>query len=163
MLSVYNYERYDITNNPGSKGPGFTIWFSGCTVRCHGCHNEKLWDKNNGIPMTVQMLVDTMQQIEYQTGVNYHDVILLGGEPMEQDQVELLQLMKKYRELGKEVWLYTSHELHEIPVPILDNCDHIKTGRYIEKLKHNDLLATSNQKMWDKIDNEWRIRNENRI
>lgn len=158
MLTVHNYERYDLTNNPGSSGPGFTIWFSGCTVRCNGCHNQKLWNRKSGVEMTPQQLINVMLDIEQVLNVRYNDVILLGGEPMEQDLMELLELVRGYKKLSKDVWLYTSKELTEIPIPILNECAHIKTGKYDEMLICDGLLATSNQKMWDKIDNKWRIR-----
>ena len=26
-----------------------SVWFQGCTHRCPGCHNQELWDYNDGV------------------------------------------------------------------------------------------------------------------
>ena len=39
----------DINNGDGMRA---TIWFSGCSHHCEGCHNKHTWDYNQGKDIT---------------------------------------------------------------------------------------------------------------
>lgn len=146
-MIIHSFDRYDMLNNPGSDGPAFTIWFAGCSVGCEGCHNPDLQSRDNGkyyethdiIPMVMNM---TMMDRKY------NDVILLGGEPLEQDEHELLNLCGTLVYLGFRIWLYTSKEISEIPMFLINNCHFIKTGPYRKEIKSNMFPASLNQKVY---------------
>ena len=42
-----------ITKNDIANGPGVrvTLWVTGCTIHCNGCHNPQTWDFNAGKPL----------------------------------------------------------------------------------------------------------------
>lgn len=154
-LTIAKFDRYDLVNTPGSEKPCFTIWFSGCSQRCSGCYNERLWDVNAGKPHTVQgVLFAVFKQREY-TGVD--DVVLLGGEPMEQDVTDLTNLVTKLSDGGMRVWMYTSWDINDIPAAIKSKMYTIKCGRYDESLKCDGIPSSTNQSFYRKNDNgEWK-------
>lgn len=147
-MNIGSFDRYDMLNNPNSDRPAFTIWFAGCSVGCKGCHNTQLMDKVNGREYTVSEILDSIPSDE-------RDIILLGGEPLEQDLGEVSELCYMLRQRGHRIWLYTSKQIGEIPMPIINRCYFIKTGKYREDLQTGGFPASSNQKVF--------IRNENNI
>jgi hypothetical protein len=80
--------------------------------------------------------------------------MIFGGEPLDNDHDELLQLLFDLRGLNKKIWLFTRYEFDELPKFILDLCDYVKCGRYLEDLKTDNnimfgiKLASSNQKIY---------------
>jgi anaerobic ribonucleoside-triphosphate reductase activating protein len=151
MLTVAKYDRYDLVNNPGDKKPSFTIWFSGCTIRCNGCQNKSLWDFSDGEPTSVEDVVSIV--VSQAEKIDFNTVVLLGGEPL--DQGDLMMLCHELYVRGFKVWLYTGYDMDEIPSNIMVYLSTIKCGRYKEDLKCNGKLATSNQQMWHKTNDEW--------
>ena len=146
MLTIAKFDRYDMVNNPLDDTASFTIWFSGCNLRCKNCHNRTLWDKNYGRKYSV----DSVKKIVLATcnKLNIKSVVLLGGEPLQQDTEELLSLCQSIKEAGIKIWLYTGYDFDDIPQDILDCVYTIKCGRYIDKLKQDGFPASSNQKVY---------------
>ena len=82
-------------------------------------------------------------------GVKY--VVLLGGEPLQQDKEELLSLCRLLSEAGLKIWLYTGYELHDVDKDILKYVYTIKCGRYMAELQQDGFPASSNQKVYRSI------------
>jgi len=158
-MRIAKFERYDMLNNPGSNGPAFTIWFSGCTAKCPGCHNQVLWDESVGKYHTVRdildMIIDAKMSDNHHLTLTrkYNDVVLLGGEPMEQDEAEIIDLVGILSYLGIRIWLYTGWEITDITKSIKTHCYFIKTGRYMEELKCTGFPASRNQKVFIRDEN----------
>ena len=150
MLTVAKIDRFDLLNNPGGHSPATVIWFSGCSLKCKGCHNTELWDKNNGEKISADELVSQIANLR----LICYDVVLLGGEPLEQDADEFGHLVDLLSEFKYNIWLYTSKEIDEIPPQVLNKCYFVKTGEYIEELKTNGFPASSNQLCYRR-DNEY--------
>jgi len=151
VLSVAKFDRYDIINNPGDSKPAFTIWFSGCSMGCNECHSPSLQDHALGrryTAMTVLMAVDTSRNL---TGID--TVVLLGGEPLEQDIDDLEYLCIKLYKHGYKVWLYTGHEFDDIPDSIKLHISVAKCGPYIHELATGGFPASSNQYVMTRLNN----------
>ena len=126
------------------------IYLSGCNPpHCPGCHNESLWDFRQGLPWDMWMngLITNYQFM----GDLINHIWVLGGEPLDQPENELVELLTQLRrEFDKPVWLFTGREVHEIPMSILVLCDYVKSGRYDKDLtpgavEYGVQLASSNQ------------------
>lgn len=144
-MRVANIDRFDLVNNPGDDGASLTIWFSGCSKKCKGCHNQKLMDPNAGTEVSVESIVGLIDPSVHKS------VVLLGGEPLEQPTYELLKLITEVYRVSPDIkiWLYTGNELDDVPLAIRYSIYAIKTGPYIEELKtEKGRLASSNQKMF---------------
>lgn len=134
-----------------TDGLSVDIFLAGCNrnPHCRNCHNSSLWDFNNGQKIDIRILLSWLKIREWQ----YDNIAILGGEPLNQNIKELNQLISCLLSLDKPIWLYTSYELEDIPEIIKENCDYIKTGRFIEELKtENNILygiklATMNQRI----------------
>lgn len=134
-----------------SNGVGMEIYLSGCNrqPKCDGCHNPELWSFNAGVCVTIEEIVEIINDKEYLDAV-----AIMGGEPL--DNHNIFDILQAVVETGKEIWLYTSYELEEVPEEIRQLCNFIKTGRYEHKLKSpaDAWLASTNQHVFkrDKLD-----------
>lgn len=125
------------------------IYLSGCLGYCPGCHNEELWDFSIGYDYR-----DSIDKIKkkIETGL-VESIWILGGDPLDQNWIDLKDFIKKIKELKIEIWLWTRYELESIPDDILCLCDFIKTGDYKKDLqsyideKTGIELASTNQKI----------------
>lgn len=153
-LTIAKFDRYDLVNTPCSEKPAFTIWFSGCSQKCAGCYNQKLWDANAGKKHEVNIVMFTISKQREYSGVD--DIVFLGGEPMEQDSTSLMQLAQKLYNAGFHIWLYTSWDIDEIPDEIKQYVYTIKCGRYDESLKCDGIPSSTNQAFYRRNDSgEW--------
>jgi len=132
------------------------IFISGCLPpHCKGCCNPELWEfgKDNNYLDEFKKIKTKIK--EFDTLID--NVILVGGSPLDQNHIELVDLLQKLRLLNKKIFLFTKYDFSRVPSYIKILCDYIKCGRYIPSLKTDNniqygiKLATSNQKIY-KID-----------
>lgn len=137
----------------------FDIYMAGCKgdngVHCTHCHNPETWNFNQGykydkkyfkyIKKTVKEFNDMIENI-----------MIFGGEPLDQNHDELLHFLFDLKQLNKKIWIFTRYKIDDIPKEILQLCDYIKCGAYRPELSCDDnieygiTLATSNQKIYKK-------------
>jgi len=133
MLSVYAIEKSEIYGH----GKRVVIWFSGCSLRCKGCINSHLWNKDIGKRCSVEELFKEIFSIGDFDGVTY-----IGGEPLEQGQ-DLVVLSKKLIDANKDIVLFTGYELEELAeekLEVYNLSSVVICGRYIEKERDTGLL-----------------------
>lgn len=128
----------DINNGTGFR---VTIWISGCTHKCIGCHNVWLNDYSIGEPIE-NYLCETFRILEkpYIKGITFS-----GGDPLDQDEESLKQLLSFIKGIkkvfpDKDIWIYTGciyEKLNEDKTikEILDYCDVLVDGPFIESEK----------------------------
>lgn len=129
----------------------FEIYLAGCfgAPHCTNCHNPESWDFNQGKYYAEELPNITSKVIQFGSLVD--NIFILGGEPLDQNIVELKVLLKRLKVLNKTIWLFTRYEIDEVPSVIVELVDYIKCGKYLEELKvennaHFGInLATSNQ------------------
>lgn len=84
----FNGSRYEkILTADIANGVGFrvTVWLTGCPIRCKGCFNSQLWDKETGKPVTEE----TFRKVEAELKKDWIDgITLLGGEPLAEWNIE---------------------------------------------------------------------------
>lgn len=137
--------------------------------QCKNCHNPETWSFNSGKPFdenAKQELFDALNK-PYIKGLT-----LSGGHPLEPQNVQpVLKLLKevKYKFPQKDIWLYTGYTLHisnfkslhrgiasndihhNTMLEILNLCDVVVDGRFIEEKKNLTLpfCGSSNQRLID--------------
>ena len=139
------------------KHNSFDIYIAGCSgsPKCLGCHNPESWDFNIGRNFDEVYFLEIKNKID-EFDIMIDNIMIFGGEPLDQDHDELINLLKSLSKLNKKIWLFTRYDLQDVPSNISVYLDYIKTGRYIEELKidsniqHGINLATSNQKIFKK-------------
>lgn len=153
MLSVAKIDRYDMVNNPGDDKPAFSVWFSGCSMECKGCYNPNLWKKEDGREYMAKTLLQVIcLECDKQ---DIDTVVLIGGEPLEQNIDDLSILLGKLYTYNYKIWLYTGHEFDDVPDHLKQYLYTIKCGRYDESLKQEGFPSSSNQKIFRIINGNW--------
>ena len=140
----------DVNNGLGCR---VTLWVSGCTHHCKGCHNKKTWKFTSGHSFTShveQVLFDEIDK-PYIKGIT-----LSGGDPLDSPEgvLELLQNFRKRFGDSKDVWIYTGYTYEyclEHFKEILDLADILVDGMF-DCAKRDTSLAfrgSTNQRIID--------------
>lgn len=138
----------DIVDGTIVDGPGLrtSIYLAGCKHQCPGCHNPQSWDFKAGHPMSIEEIIDHIEENDF-------NVTLSGGDPLYQlDSV--IHLCQRIKELGKNIWLYTGFTYEEILADpqlskITEWVDTIVDGPFIAELRDISLRfrGSSNQRI----------------
>lgn len=129
-------------------GPGFrtSVYFAGCAHHCAGCHNPGSWDFTGGEDTSIDQLMETVEEEDF-------DVTLSGGDPLYQPE-DVAELCRRVARLGHTVWIYTGFTWEKIlsDPRLLDAVRHAEVvvdSPFIESLLDRDLLfrGSSNQRL----------------
>lgn len=142
-------------------GPGLrsVVFFSGCSIKCPGCHNEEYQNRRKGRNESPKSLIDRIKTENKSFNKN---ITLSGGEPLEQDHEQLLEFIKLFKKECKKnhvrpnIWLYsgkkytyeelTSPELR----PIIQEINCLVDGPFVlEKKKEVLYRGSTNQRIID--------------
>ena len=154
MLRILDITAPDIVNGNGIR---ITLWVSGCTHKCKGCHNAWTWNYDQGKNF-IENKDEILDKLSGWLSRDYIEGITIsGGDPLDQDDValsELLELLKWVRKNyeNKTIWLYTGYEyeqLNEKQKEVADYCDVIVDGPFIQEKRSFDcpFRGSSNQRI----------------
>lgn len=133
------------------------IFSIGCDGFCEGCFNTEVKDWNlDG--MSSEQVLKKVDELNTKFDKLIDKILLLGGDQCDlfkRNPIETTKYLKKLKEIvgDKPLFLFTRHEIANIPKELLELVDYVKTGAYIPTLKcennvqENIKLATSNQKI----------------
>lgn len=151
-MRIHKITYPDLNNGIGCR---VTLWISGCSHHCKGCHNKETWSFLSGKVFNNIYLTQLLQilALPYIKGLT-----LSGGDPLDsaEDVLKLIQEVRKEFGNTKDIWLYTGYKLEELnPLQkeVVKLCDTLVDGPYIEKLRDVSLpfVGSSNQRI---INNE---------
>lgn len=145
----------DVNNGLGCR---VSLWVSGCTHKCEGCHNQSLWDFSNGKEFNdeIKLRLYNILSLPYIKGIT-----LTGGDPLLSFN-DILSLCKDIRVKfpNKDIWLYTGFTMDYIAnssnmSEILNYIDVLVDGKYVSKLRDISLAfrGSTNQHIWMKNEN----------
>lgn len=153
-MNYITIKKTDIANGPGVR---VTLFVSGCSHHCPGCHNPNTWNSNEGILFDDKAKKEILDQLnkDYISGITFS-----GGDPLYvANRVEILELINiiniKYP--NKTIWLYTGYTLEELLLKnntiinhILQKIDVLVDGEFIEELKDIKYkwAGSTNQKIY---------------
>lgn len=125
-----NYSRIIGCDTNNGNGFRVSLFVSGCTIHCKGCHNIDAQNFNFGSKYTQETEDKIIQLLgkDYISGFS-----LLGGEPFDNLQNdELINLLKRIRDElpNKTIYIWSGYYYKEI----------IKDNRKFELLKYADML-----------------------
>lgn len=133
-------------------GPGLrtTIYATGCSHRCPGCHNPQTWDIALGTPTDINQIADTILANPFE------NVTFSGGDPLYQAEAFALLAKTIKARSNKTIWCYTGYTIESIIdnpryMPLLENIDVLVDGSYIDTLRDTTLLfrGSRNQRLID--------------
>ncbi len=125
------------------------VFVSGCTRRCAGCHNERLWNFDLGHEWTTMLT--------FLENTNCDRIMIMGGEPLDQDITQLCMFLDFLDKHYKEIWLFTGYE--SVPQFVCDKCNFVKVGPYKEDLPewiYMGITLASNNQMIYKGERGWK-------
>lgn len=107
-------------------GPGIrtVIWTQGCPHHCPFCHNPETHSFEGGTLVPVYDIIEEIKSLELQDGITFS-----GGDPMMQP-LACLEIAKKCKELGYNIWCYTGFLFEEL----LNKPDCLKFLNYVDVL-----------------------------
>ena len=142
------YQVMSIIRGTTVDGPGFrtSIYFAGCPHRCPGCHNPQTWDPDNGDSMTLEQILQVVDEEDF-------DVTLSGGDPLMFPE-KIKMLVERLHADGRNVWLYTGYTWEQICADerlsdAVALVDVIVDGPFFENLRDPDLRfrGSTNQRI----------------
>lgn len=110
-----NIHQIIISDTANGVGQRVSIFVSGCTKHCPGCHNKPGWNFDFGKPFDEARQQYILNQ--FRTVPVYDGITLLGGDPDEpENQSAVLAFIKRFRSEfpDKTVWLYTGDLFEDI-------------------------------------------------
>ncbi len=139
----------DIVDGTSVDGPGLrtSVYLSGCSHHCDGCHNPQSWDPENGDIISASELIATIVD----SGMN---VTFTGGDPMMQADA-LSEVMQQLHEKHNiNIWCYTGFLFENIlddpsMSKLLEWIDVLVDGPFIISQRDISLLfrGSSNQRL----------------
>ena len=153
-MNYHNIKHCD--ENNGAYGIGVTLFVSGCSHNCKGCHNPQTHDPCSGIPFDDKAKKEIFSALsnDWCSGLT-----LSGGDPLFPDnRPTILSLVKEVKEKfpDKKIWIYTGYLYESIKdwigvKEILQYCDVIVDGPFIEEQKEYGLKwrGSKNQRVID--------------
>ena len=128
MLNIYRNENNNPIYGPGKRT---VIWFRGCSIRCKNCINPELWNRDSNSNKSIEEVVSKISD---------DGVTLLGGEPLDQEDIELL--IDELKSLNKTIILFTGYSKYSYDdrkKRITDKCDVVISEPFINELKDDSL------------------------
>ena len=124
-------------------GPGIrdVIWFKGCTLHCKGCINPELWSNDPECLYEPSKLANE---------VSSGEVTLLGGEPLQQE--EILEFIRELKARDIGIILFTGYEFDALKGKKLEAakmCDCVISGPFNPLQKDDSLylMGSRNQRL----------------
>jgi len=133
-------------------GLRYSIYFSGCSHACPGCHNKYSWNPNNGTELTYEILNEIANEINQNELLD--GITISGGDPLfnPKDMLKVLKFLKE--KTKKNIWMYTGYTLEEIKKDdlrkkCLKYVDVLVDGRFIKELYDPNIKfrGSSNQRI----------------
>ena len=159
MLRIVNITAPDINNGNGIR---ITLWVSGCTHHCKGCHNQWTWNFNQGRIFNIEQK-EIFEELSNWLDRDYVEGLTLsGGDPLCQDKeglCELLQIINWFKNKypQKNIWLYAGYTIEKIKElnndlinEIINYIDVLVDGPYIEEKRdvcHTPFRGSTNQRI----------------
>ena len=156
----------DVTNG---EGVCVSLFVQGCPHHCEGCFNPETWDFNGGTEFTEETKWELIKLI----GANgiQRNFSVLGGEPLATKNLEMTEkiitaVRAAYPHIKIYVWtgfLFKDlvNSTDKKIDSILSKIDFLIDGTFDESKKDLSLKlrGSSNQNIWEHVNNEWRINN----
>ena len=152
-MNFSGYYEFDTVNGPGIR---CTLFVSGCSHKCPGCHNRETINPRFGELFTEETVQRILKDLK-DTKINRRGLSISGGDPLFfKNTKEVIALAKRVKEEcpDKDIWLWTGYKISELNSEqreILEYVDFIVDGRFVKELKDPSLKfrGSSNQNIID--------------
>lgn len=120
IASMHSWELVTAVDGPGTR---FTLFLSGCPLRCKYCHNPDTFKMSNGTTVELSEIVHKIKRYKAIFAATNGGLTVSGGEPMMQPAF-ITNLLKAAKAEGIHTCVDTSGYLGmRVPQEIIDNVD----------------------------------------
>ena len=126
------------------EGVCVSVWMAGCPHHCPGCHNQHMWNHDDGyevdLDITIEKIIHTIQA----NGL-IRNLSILGGEPLASYNIKYtLEIIRRIKTQfpSIKIYLWTGYtyeylldNLDNDIIDILSNIDYLIDGPYIDELR----------------------------
>lgn len=139
----------DISNG---EGVGVALFVQGCHFHCNNCFNSETWDFNGGKEWTRK---EELEFLKLSKRPFIKRVSILGGEPLCEENAEMVLKLISQIPDDKKIWIYTGYKYEDLMLSvqkdILNSIDYLVDGQFIDNLKDLGLKfrGSSNQRVID--------------
>jgi anaerobic ribonucleoside-triphosphate reductase activating protein len=131
-------------------GVRIAIFVSGCLHNCLFCQNKTFQSFEYGEDWSITEILGYIKERKH----IIDGITLTGGDPLFQ-YVSVLELCKAIKKISKlNIWLYTGFKFEEIG-EIKKYVDVIVDGKYMCGFPSASFRGSSNQRIFNKINDEW--------
>lgn len=102
------YHSYEIVGSVNGPGVRFTLFLSGCPLRCQYCENADTWKMGDGRRVTMGRMVDEIAKYARFVTTAHGGITVSGGEPLLQIRFLEALLRKCKHDLGLHTAVDTS-------------------------------------------------------
>lgn len=150
--NVIKINLQDVANGPGIR---VSVWVSGCTHNCPGCHNPDTWKWKQGHQLTEKLIFDIIKQCDKP---RVSGLTLSGGDPLFVKNIDgltdLCRHFKVYFGNQKDIWLWTGsswEDIKDLELFSKNLVDVVVDGEYKQDLKDVSLVysGSTNQRVID--------------
>ncbi len=138
---------YSTEHGPGHR---FVLYLTGCVFNCKNCDEPNMQRYTYGKEYSDEEMFEYIRdRISFLD--NIQGITLTGGEPLYQLKklkIFLKKFSKNFPDL--DVWLYTGHQIEEVPKEVKKYCDIIVDGLYNKQYAPAKYRGSSNQKIYAK-------------
>ncbi len=119
-----NYVGFYPEDYSNGEGRRVTLFVSGCSHGCKGCHNQPAQNPKAGKPVDGFIISQILEALEEADGFT-----ITGGDPLYKRNIEgvttLLEVIKKtYPQ--KDIWMWTGYTYKDV--------EHLEVMRYVDVL-----------------------------
>lgn len=160
-INIMNYHNLTYPDMNNGTGLRVALWLSGCSHHCFNCQNPQTWNPESGIFFDENAKRELFNELkkDYISGIT-----ITGGDPLYENNLkEIYSLIEEIRFMfsKKNIWIYTGYTWEEIfnrqdnksilRQHIVENCDVIVDGRYVESQRDIALewRGSKNQRVID--------------
>lgn len=151
MLRLAGIVEDSIVDGPGLR---LVLFAQGCPHMCPNCHNPETHPPYAKEPVSIDKVIVLLMKNSLCTGLT-----LSGGEPFAQAK-SFSKVALAARKKGLNIWAYTGYTYEELIhgnttengfIHLLELCDVLVDGRYIDSLRSLDLdfRGSANQRILD--------------
>ena len=145
LLNISSTVSHSRANGPGLRA---VVWVQGCSIGCKGCYSVSTHSHTKNSLFEPYVVSDWLLSLNNIEGVTFS-----GGEPFEQAAavLEVIKLVRKQRP-NFTVFIFSGYNFkflnsssNDAVIDLLNQCDMVSTGPYIDTLQDTNLLWRGSQ------------------